>query len=83
MSKEITIQGSPYDEIIVRVVDPQNPFPGGISAEWSKFIDAITSLTNWFNEAKTRYQQKLDEWRSQGVAQLLYNYFVTRFWAPD
>lgn len=80
VTQTIMIQGSPYDDIIVRVVDPENPFPGGISSEWRNFEECIKDLSDWYNETKTRYQAKLEEWRSQGIFKRIYNFFTSLWW---
>lgn len=35
----VTIQGSPYDDYVVRRVDPHNPFPAGTGWNWVGYVD--------------------------------------------
>lgn len=81
ITQQITIMGSPYDDLVVRTVDPRNPFPGGVSPEWQGFEAFITDLTDWYYESEIRYQRKLEQWRNQKPLQLLSNFFYKIFFS--
>lgn len=72
----VTIKGSPYDDIIVRTVDPNNPFPGGTPVNWQGKEHYITQLAGWYREPEKAYQQKLERWKAENALQRAYEYMV-------
>ena len=60
----IEIQGSPYDEFVVRVVDPRNPFPAGVGVNWQGKEHLITNLADWYDEPERAHNAKVEYFRS-------------------
>lgn len=65
-NEHIEIQGSPYEEFVVRVVDPHNPFPAGVGVNWQGKEHYITGLADWYDEPERAYQAKVEYFRSGG-----------------
>jgi len=63
----IEILGSPYDYVIVRTVDPRDPFPGGVPFNWRNHIDYITDLTAWYEEPMRERERRLERWLYFGI----------------
>lgn len=70
----ITIQGGAYDDVIVRTVDPENPFPGGVPANWKGKEHYITDLIDWFKASEIAYQRKVAAWRQGATLRGAYEY---------
>jgi hypothetical protein len=64
---QISIKGSPYDDIIVTTIDPNNPFPGGEPTAWQGFESNITNLAGWFRESGAELQKKLEQWETESL----------------
>jgi hypothetical protein len=73
-SRQITIYGSPYDDIVIRSVDPRNPFPGGVPENWKGYEHHITALVDWYIEPQVARQRQIEEWKNMSFLQMLYNY---------
>lgn len=63
--REITIDGSPYDDFVIRTVDPTNPFPTGTGLNWQGHEEMITGLEEWYHAGDWRYQQRKEEAKEQ------------------
>ncbi|WP_374724093.1 hypothetical protein [Calidifontibacillus erzurumensis] len=50
--RTVTIEGTPYDDFIVRTVDPNNPFPAGVGVNWQGNEHLITDLKDWYNSTQ-------------------------------
>ena len=48
-SSFVAICGSPFDDYVPRLINPNNPFPGGIGDNWAGKTHIITELTDWYN----------------------------------
>ncbi|MFF0828867.1 Athe_2463 domain-containing protein [Brevibacillus sp. NPDC003359] len=65
----IRVEGTPFEDFVVRVVDPNNPFPTGeVGVNWKgydqegiyyDYTDRITDLQNWYSEPEKAYQNKV------------------------
>lgn len=73
----VNIQGSPYDDIIIRTVDPRNPFPGGVPINWVGKEHFITDLIGWYEEPEKAYQAKLAYWRGENPE---YHGYMRHLW---
>lgn len=60
-AREITIQGSPYDDFVFRTVDPSNPFPAGTGLNWQGHEHLITNLKDWYHAGDWRYKEREEE----------------------
>lgn len=47
---QVSVDGSVFDDFIIRAVDPNNPFPTGTGLNWQGHEDLIYNLTDWYNE---------------------------------
>ncbi|PPA81160.1 hypothetical protein C4A76_24030 [Brevibacillus laterosporus] len=67
VNQKAVVEGTPYNDFVVRVVDPNNPFPTGEAGKnWvgydqlGNFFDytyLITNLKKWYEEPEKRYQK--------------------------
>ncbi|MFB0832746.1 Athe_2463 domain-containing protein [Brevibacillus laterosporus] len=67
VNQKAVVEGTPYNDFVVRVVDPNNPFPTGEAGknwvgydELGNFFDytyLITNLKKWYEEPEKRYQK--------------------------
>lgn len=60
----VGVCGSPFDDYVVRLVRPDNPFPAGVGSNWQGSEAIITNLVDWYYEkhAQGEMPAKSDEW---------------------
>ena len=57
--RSVTINGTPYEDFVIRTVDPYNPFPtGDVGLNWQGNESIITDLQYWYTEPQMRFSQK-------------------------
>ncbi|MCM3716575.1 hypothetical protein M3202_21255 [Alkalihalobacillus oceani] len=80
VDRSIEINGTPYDEFIIRTVDPSNPFPTGTGLNWQGHEDKITQLEDWYYEPQRSYadhKEEVEE-RAPGLFQRIWRIIFPR-----
>lgn len=68
--RTVTIEGTPYDDFIIRTVDPNNPFPTGeVGINWQGNEHLITDLKDWYNEPQEKYKAKVEAINAANIFQ--------------
>jgi hypothetical protein len=68
-SEWVGVCGSPFDDYVVRLVRPDNPFPAGVGSNWQGSESIITDLVDWYYEKHPQGEmpEKSDEWVTEWV----------------
>lgn len=45
----VAVCGSPFDDYVIRSINPDNPFPGGVGYNWKGQESIISNLLGWFH----------------------------------
>ena len=63
-SQCVIVKGSPFDDHVIRLVSPNNPFPAGVGDNWQGYESIITNLNDWYYEKHIRGEmpQQTNEW---------------------
>ena len=57
--RRIDVEGSPYDDFVVRVVDPHNPFPHEVGRNWEGQVNMITNLSPWYAQEQVELSDRV------------------------
>lgn len=76
----LTVKGSPFDDFIIRPVDPNNPFPTGTGLNWQGKEHLIYNLKDWYNEQKLTRAER--EEKIQSFKDTIFQR-VKEFFTPD